>query len=172
MDNPRQIRTWRLGACAAVAAAALLAACAGNPAKDLVPGRSTRVEVEQQMGAPKEKLDAAAGESVWFYPRPGLRQTYAIRIGKDGVVRAVEARLTPEYINRIVVGRSNREEIRALLGPPRDVTRDRRQALEIWEYDIYGREDNAAVLWVRFSDDGTVREVSERALPRATTFSA
>jgi len=52
------------------------------------------------------------------------------------------------------------------------VTRDRRQALEIWEYDIYGREDNAAVLWVRFSDDGTVREVSERALPRSTRFSA
>ncbi len=172
MDDGRQVRKWRFGAWAAVAAVALLAGCAGNPAKDLVPGRSTRVEVEQQMGAPKEKLDAAGGEAVWFYPRPGLRQTYAIRIGKDGVVRAVEERLTPEYINRIVVGRSNREAVRALLGPPRDMTRDRRQALEIWEYDIYGGGGNAAVLWVQFSDDGTVREVSERALPRASTFSA
>lgn len=172
MDSGRQFRRWRFSAWVVVACVALLAACAGNPAKDLMPGRSTRVEVEQQMGAPKEKLDAAAGESVWFYPRPGLRQTYAIRIGKDGVVRAVEERLTPEYINRIVVGRSKGNEIRALLGPPRDVTRDRRQAHEIWEYDIYGRQGNAAVLWVRFSEDGTVRDVSERALPRATTFSA
>lgn len=124
------------------------------------------------MGAPAEKRDARSGETVWFYPRPGERQTYAIRIGPDGVVRAVEARLTPEFIRRILVGRSGHDEVRALLGPPRSVTRDRRQAREIWEYDIYGRAGSAALLWVQFSDDGKVREFFERDLPRATTFSA
>jgi hypothetical protein len=168
----KQSWTLGLGAPAAVIATVLLAACAGNPAKDLVPGRSTRAEVEQQMGAPKLKLDAAAGETLWFYPRPTLRQTYAVRIGKDGVVRAVEERLTPEYINQIKVARSGHDEVRALLGPPRSVTRDRRQAREIWEFDIWGRSGNAAVLWVQFSDDGKVREFFERELPRATTMSA
>lgn len=172
MDMRKQSLKQRLAARVAVAATVLLAACAGNPAKDLVPGRSTRVEVEQQMGAPKFKLNGAAGETLWFYPRPALRQTYAVRIGKDGVVRAVEERLTPEYINRIKVARSGHDEIRALLGPPRSVTRDRRQAREIWEYDIWGRAGNAALLWVQFSDDGKVREFFERELPRATTFSA
>jgi len=172
MVTAKQYRKRSFGAWAAVAAGVLVAACAGNPAKELVAGRSTRAEVERQMGAPKEKLDIEAGETLWFYPRPGLRQTYAIRIGKDGVVRAVEERLIPEYINRIAIGRSGRAEVRALLGPPRDITRDRRLAREIWEYDIYGREGDAAVLWVQFSDDGKVRELSERALPRASTFSA
>lgn len=165
------IRYKRAGFLASVAALLVLAGCAANPAKDLVPGRSTRAEVEQQMGAPAHRLDAG-GESVWFYPRPGQRQTYAVRIDRQGVVRAVEERLTREYIAKVAVGRSEHDDVLAALGPPRSKTQDRRNAREIWEYEIWGSSGSAARLWVQFSDDGKVREVVEIALPRAATFSA
>ena len=50
-------------------AALLLSSCASYSGRGLVPGQSSAKDVETVMGAPKERITIAGGDSVWFYPR-------------------------------------------------------------------------------------------------------
>jgi len=147
------------------AAAALLAGCASYDGGNLVAGRSTDVDVAAEMGKPAAEIAGANGERVWYYPRGPLgRHTYAVVLGPDSRVRAVEQRLTPAYAARIAKGISTAAEVRALLGPPASQARDARGRGVIWEYaTLAGREGR--ILRVEFSDDGVVREVIEMRDP-------
>src|SRR5262249_12302780 len=138
----------------------LVAGCASIDGRGLVPGQSRAADVEAQMGPPAEKLSASNGESVWFYPRqPFGRQTYAVRIGSNGVVRGVEQRLTVENVNKLTPG-TTEAAVRELLGPPWRVTHLARLQRDVWEYTMYNQ--NASLdqyfLYVQFSG-GAVREV-------------
>lgn len=104
---------------AGLLAAALLGACASYDGSSLLAGKSTAAEVEATMGVPKDKVAGNDGETVWFYPRgPAARQTFAARIGGDGVLRAIEQRLTPANVEKMLVDRTTAPDARALLGPP------------------------------------------------------
>ena len=139
---------------------AFAAGCASD-GSTLVAGKSTAAEVEATMGAPAEKIQDGA-DSVWFYPRqPYGRQTYAVRLGGDGLVRAVEQRISQSYISRIKAGMTA-AEVRRELGPPARITRLGRLDRDIWDY--YARDLEAMRLWVQFKD-GTVREVLYMADP-------
>lgn len=143
-----------------VAATALLlaAGCASYDGSTLVPGRSSATEVEALMGRPAQTLQQS-GEAVWYYPRgPAGWHTYAVRIGPDGVVRAVEQRLTVENIARLQAGSTTRQEVRELFGPPFETGYLPRQMREVWGYQLL-EVDFKWQLWVQFSDDGVVREV-------------
>ena len=144
-----------------VAAAALAAGCttASYDGRGLVPGRSDAKEVEALMGQPAERVGTSGGDSVWFYPRnPTGPHTYAVRLNPQGIVQAVEQRLTMDNLARLVPGTTTRAEVRALLGPPWVVSRLARQQREVWSY----RMDNGLFvehdLYVQFSADGVVRE--------------
>ena len=140
-------------------AAGLLSGCASYSGSSLVAGKSTAAEVEALMGKPAERLDQAGGGSVLYYPRgPAGRQTYAVSIGADGRVQAVEQRLTDVNIAKLVRGTTTTREVREIFGPPPITTRLPRLEREIWEYPM----DPIAtpnVLLVQFSPDGIVREV-------------
>jgi hypothetical protein len=113
------------------------------------------------MGKPAERIAQPDGGSVWFYPQAPLgRHTYAVRLGPDGVVRAVDQRLTRANVAKLVAGTSTQKDVRELFGPPYSVTRFPRQARLVWEYKLLDYEE-LRVLWVQFSDDGIVREVLE-----------
>ena len=140
-------------------AAALIAGCASYSGKGLIPGTSTAADVEALMGRPAERIAKPDGSSVLYYPHaPVGRETYAVSIGADGKVQAVEQRLTDANIARLVRGTTTAREVRELFGPPPITTRLPRLQREVWEYPM----DNIAMpylLLVQFSGDGIVREV-------------
>ena len=145
---------------AVVLAAAMLSGCASYSGRGLVPGQSNAKDVEALMGAPVERISAAGGDSIWFYPQnPNGLHTYAVRLSPQGIVQAVEQRLTVENLARLVPGQSTTAQVRELLGPPWQVTRMARQERDVWSYRM---QDGALVrhdLYVQFSADGVVREV-------------
>jgi hypothetical protein len=139
-------------------AAALIAGCASYSGRGLVPGTSTDADVEALMGRPAERFSKPDGSSVLFYPHaPVGRETYAVTIGADGKVRAVEQRLTDANIARLVLGATTAQEVRELFGSPWRTTRYARLERDVWEYPM----DPVAmpyILYVQFSSDGIVRE--------------
>jgi len=141
-----------------LACSVLLSACASYDGSSLVPGKSTAADVEALMGPPDEKLASTGGSSAWFYARPSGGVTYAVGLGPDGIVRGVEQRLTEENIAKLEIGVSTQQSVRALFGPPYDTTYFDRLQREVWGYK-YRVVAERMVLYVRFSDDGVVREV-------------
>ena len=143
-----------------LATLAVLASCSSFNGSGLVPGQSRSADVEALMGPPAEKLPLAGGEAVWFYPRqPFGRQSFAVRLGADGVVRGVEQRLTVENVYKIIPGTTQASAVRELIGPPWRVSRLARQQRDVWEYTIYDARQFEFILYVQFSGDGVVREV-------------
>ncbi|MBE0624437.1 MAG: hypothetical protein IH606_06465 [Burkholderiales bacterium] len=140
-------------------AAGLLAGCASYSGSSLVAGKSTAAEAEALMGKPAERVEKPGGGSVLYYPRgPAGRETYAVLIGADGKVQAVEQRLTDGNIAKLVLGTTTAREVRELFGPPAHTAQLPRREREVWEYPM----DTTAmpyVLYVQLSSDGIVREV-------------
>jgi hypothetical protein len=140
-------------------AAALLSGCASYSGSSLVAGKSTAAEVEALMGKPAERVEKPGGGSVLYYPRgPVGRETYAVSIGADGKVQAVEQRLTDANIARLVLGTTTVREVRELFGPPPTTTRLPRLQRDVWEYPM-DPISMPYLLLVQFSYDGIVREV-------------
>jgi hypothetical protein len=141
-------------------AALLLAGCASNNGRGLVGGQSTAADVEALMGVPAEKLKAADGDTLWFYPRqPSGRQMYAARIGPDGRMRSMEQTLTEQNIRNLVPGVTTIAQAHEILGPPGRISRFERQQRDLWEYTMINNQQWDYFLDVQFSYDGIVREV-------------
>jgi outer membrane protein assembly factor BamE (lipoprotein component of BamABCDE complex) len=143
-----------------VTALILLSGCAGMDGRGLVPGQSTEKDVQALMGTPAERLKAADGDSIWFYPhQPFGRQMYAVRLTPAGAVRSVAQVLTEPNVAKLVPGVSTRSQARELFGPPFEQSRFPRQQREVWTYTAYNGSLQEFFLHVQFSDDGIVREV-------------
>ena len=140
--------------------AALFSGCASYDGRGLVPGQSSAKDVEALMGAPKERVTIAGGDSVWFYPRnPFGLETYAARISPQGTLVSLDQRLTVENLGKLRIGTSTSKDVRELLGPPWRVTHAAFQRLEVWHYRMdngYLIEHNLSVL---ISPDLVVRQV-------------
>ena len=101
--------------------AALVAGCAGP--RSLIPGQSTEADVRASMGAPKETRTESNGDLVWEYPTgPEGFTTYSVRLGADGKVKSVTQLLSDEQLEKIVVGKSTRDDVRRILGRPAEET--------------------------------------------------
>jgi hypothetical protein len=138
---------------------AIAAGCASYSGSNLVPGKSTAAEVEVTMGKPADRIGAPGGDSVWYYPR-GLtaRQTFAVRLGADGVVREVSQVRTLANLGKLQIGQSTPADVRAVLGPPDKIWPMRRIERDVWEYTMY--EDTLAIIvYVQIDPAGRVREV-------------
>jgi len=143
-------------------AAALLAGCAGIDGRTLEPGKSTAKEVTALMGAPAMERKRPNGDTLLYFARhPWGRKTYVATVSADGVLRDIEQRVTSENIYAIRAG-MDKDEVRDLLGPPREITRFPRQQRDVWEYPWWHANREKRVLYVQFSDDGVVRETIER----------
>jgi hypothetical protein len=143
---------------AACLATVQLSGCAAYSGSGLIAGQSTAAEVQALMGVPAERVEKPGGGSVLYYPRgPAGRETFAVSVGADGKVQAVEQRLTDANIAKVVLGTTTNREVRELFGPPARTTRYSRLERDVWEYPM----DTAAtpfLLLVQFSNDGLVRE--------------
>ena len=144
-----------------IAAVALLfAGCASYDGRGLAGSISTAADVEAQLGVSAEKLKAADGDTIWFYPRkPSGRQMYAARIGPDGRMRSLQQTLTEQNIRNLVPGVTTMAQVREILGPPWRTSRFERQQRDVWEYTMVNTQQWDYYLDVQFSGDGIVREV-------------
>jgi len=141
----------------------LLGAYAGpspHAGRNLVPGQSTAAQVQAAMGRPAEQLTSTAGETIWFYPSaPQGRVTYAVRMRHDGLLIAVEQRLTKDSIARVVADKTTAKEVRELLGPPSFVTRYPARERDEWDYLVLV-DNRMHDFLVEFSSDGVARKTS------------
>ena len=103
----------------ALALLLFLAGCVSD-GRSLAPRVHDAAAVRAEMGAPAEVLKAPHGGEVWFYPRGRTgRETWRAEIGPDGkLVREVEQVLDEKNFDRILDGKTTREELRLMLGPP------------------------------------------------------
>lgn len=100
--------------------AALLGGCSG--ARSVVPGQSTEADVRARLGAPKDTR-TEGGDQVWEYPTgPEGFTTYSVRLGADGKVKSVMQLVSEEQLEKVVVGKSSKTEVRRLLGRPAEET--------------------------------------------------
>ena len=143
-----------------LAAAALLGGCASFDGRGLVPGKSVSADVQALMGTPAERIVAANGDSIWYYPRqPVGLHTFAVRISPDGVMREIDQRLTVENLGKLVPGVTSAKETRELLGPPWRSSHNFLLGRDVWDYRMYNAVQVEHNLSVQFSADGLVREV-------------
>ena len=143
-----------------LAGLALLAGCASYSGSSLVPGKSTRADVEATMGRPAEVLQRPNGDTLLYYSRlPFGREMYVATVGSDGVLRGIEQRLTRQNIAKVAAG-AQAKEVRELLGPPFRSVHMSRMQRDVWEYP-WREVSDLRILWVQFAADGQVREVIE-----------
>jgi hypothetical protein len=132
------------------------AGCASYDGRNLSPGASVE-EVDHVMGKPALVLKAPEGGEVRYYTRaPEGRHTFSARFGADGRLLGIEQRLTKENFAKVVPGKTTRDEVRELLGPPAAAYRTR-DGFEEWDYRV-----DVDMRWfdflVDFSDDAVVRK--------------
>lgn len=96
--------------------AALSAGCASFDGRGLVPGKSTAAEVRALMGTPADSLALPGGSTALYFSRlPEGRAMFVAMIGSEGVLLALEQRLTRENIAKLVPGTSTAKEVREVL---------------------------------------------------------
>lgn len=151
-----ETRTVALLSATALAALVLTSGCAYYGA-NLRPGVSTEAEVRHDMGVPAEIYDNPDGSKLLAFPRGPLGvQTFMANISSDGRLQRLEQVLNEEHFDRIVVGRTNKDEVRRLIGPPCEVMEFPRQRQVAWTYrfkDLYARLADYSVM---FDPAGTV----------------
>jgi hypothetical protein len=146
------------------ALAVCLTGCASYNGAGLTPGKSTTADIQATMGVPAER-QSVGGESVLWYPRgPMGFHSYAVRVGSDGVLKAIEQRLTVDNVRHVVPNSWTKKEVRELFGPPFMVSTLPRLQREVWEYQLI-EVDFKWKLWVQYSPDGVVREVLQMRHP-------
>ena len=132
-----------------------LAGCASP----LAPGSSTQADVEAALGAPAERRQAGAETWLYYPNQPYGRKVLVARVGADGRLRALEQRLSDEYIAKLVPNQSRREDVLALFGQPFQRSEYPRLQREAWTWHMQHYTQQPAGLHVQISRDGVVREV-------------
>ena len=133
--------------------AALVAGCGG--ARSLVPGQTTEADVRAAMGAPKDTRVDSNGDLIWEYPTgPEGFTTYRVRMGADRRVKDVTQLVTEEQLDKIVVGKSTRADVREILGRPALETVYHVGPTWYWRHLKGGAQPGYLV--VTFAPDGTV----------------
>jgi SmpA / OmlA family len=126
------------------------------------PGASAQ-QVEKLVGAPASVWKNADGSEVWEYPQGPLGvETYMVTLGPDSAVREVRQVLNDETISKLHVGMS-RDEVRRLLGRPRDFGFSNLNDEEIWSWRYREWGVRTMELYVQF-------DRSTGALKKLTRF--
>lgn len=138
-------------------AAMLVAGCASYSGWGLQPGVSTGTDVRQTMGEPVKICPLAGGMQNWIYPRgPAGVHTYNAHIDRDGVLRSLENVLEESGFARVVDGKSTKDDVLCMFGPPIEEVYFKARNELVWDYrfrDIWGY---VARFHVLFNDAGVV----------------
>ncbi|HTF15862.1 MAG TPA: outer membrane protein assembly factor BamE, partial [Burkholderiales bacterium] len=118
-------------------------------------------QVETLVGAPTNVWKNADGSEVWEYPRgPFGVETYMVTLGPDRAVREVRQVLGDDTISKLHAGMS-REEVRRLLGTPRDIGFSGLDDEEIWSWRYRDWGVRNMELYVQFDrPTGTLKKIT------------
>jgi hypothetical protein len=144
---------------AAIAAAGLLvlAGCASYDGRGLKPGTATAADVRHAMGEPATMCPLADGGQNWVYPRgPAGLETFDVRLDKDGILRDLRNVLDDAGFARVQAGKSNRNDILCLFGPPYLETYFKARRELVWEYRFQDAWRYPSRYYVLFNDGGIV----------------
>jgi len=141
-----------------LAAAALVAGCAGLPFGDLgvAPG-TPRDQVIARAGQPTRAVRTPTGERLVYSLQPWGRQAWAVELDAAGRVSRVEQVMTEQHLSRIQPGWT-REQVENEFGPPA-----RYDQVASWNGPImnYRWRDRAYIdmwYWVYLDPQGIVRQ--------------
>src|SRR5438552_14841052 len=130
-----------------LALATSLAACANLTG--VTSGMPAR-QVQAKLGAPASVWKNADGSEVWEYPRGPLGvETYMVTLGSDRAVREVRQVLSEGTISKLHVGMS-RDEVRRLVGRPRDIGFYSLNDEEVWSWRYREWKVRNMELYVQF----------------------
>ncbi len=145
------------GNAACVAGALLLAGCASYSGYGLVPGTATAADVRRTMGEPAQVCALAGGGYNWVYPRgPGGLHTFDVQLDKDGVLRSIENVLEERGFARVEPGKSTRQDILCIFGPPYVETYFPRRKELVWDYRFLDAWGYPSQFHVLYDDAGIV----------------
>src|SRR5258706_188701 len=131
-----------------LALAASLAGCANFAA---VSNGMPAQQVQAKLGTPETVRKNADGSEVWEYPQGPLGvETYMVTLGPDRAVREIRQVLNDENISKLHVGMS-RDEVRRLLGKPRDIGFSGLNDEEIWSWRYLEGGVRNMELYVQFN---------------------
>jgi hypothetical protein len=120
---------------AGLLSAAALAACAGYGTGNLVPGTSRLDDVTRSMGPPAVQWREPDGSLRLAYPHgPEGMTTFMVSLAPDGTLRSVENVLDERHFAAVVPGKTDRDAIARMFGPPREKIGFDRSNEETWEY--------------------------------------
>lgn len=129
----------------------LLFGCAMPEA--IKPGTSS-AEVISALRQPHDKSTAGDGMERWEYAYgPEGVTTWIFMIDRSGKVARSDQLLTSENLNRIEPGVTRAEEVRRILGKPREIARLAGET--VWEWRVSLSPDYGVYV-VRFDDRGIV----------------
>jgi len=112
----------------------LLASACANFA-GISPGTPAQ-QIQSTFGAPGTVWKNPDGSEVWEYPLgPVGVQTYMITMGSNQAVREVHQVLSAEYLDKVRSGMS-RDEVRRLIGKPRETAFFPARDEEVWTWRI------------------------------------
>jgi hypothetical protein len=138
--------------------ACAIAGCAGYAS--ITPGTSAE-QLTARAGKPVEVWKNTDGTETWEYRQgPAGWYTYMVDLGPDHAVRAVHQVLADEYFAKITPGMS-REQVRRVLGEPKDIARYDGQREEVWSWRFKESNNWYRLFNVHFDQaSGAVQRVS------------
>lgn len=144
---------WRSGI--AVAALALLSACASDPAR--LPLGMTKSQAMQQLGAPTAVYALAAGERLQYSRMPMGREVTNVDLDASGNVASVTQELDERYFDKnIQVDRWTQQDVLRTYGPPYEITQVTSFTGNIWSWR-YRQINNPRILYIYIDPQGVVR---------------
>lgn len=137
--------------------------CDAHHLAELKPGMSTAQEVRTRLGPPGAEWPNPDGSVTWEYSRqPEGIECWMLTLSSGGVLQKIEQALTAENFARVEKGWRG-EQVRRLLGKPRNETRFPLKPEVVWEWRIAPQTPgNHAFFHVHFSLDGVVTGTSRR----------
>ena len=146
-------RGFPLGALAAM----LVAGCASYSGWGLQPGVSAGADVRRIMGEPVKICPLAQGMQNWIYPRgPAGLHTFNAHIDGSGVLRSIENVLEESGFAKVVKGRTTKDEVLCIFGPPIEVIYFRARNELVWDYRFWDPWGYPSRFHVLFDDAGIV----------------
>jgi outer membrane protein assembly factor BamE (lipoprotein component of BamABCDE complex) len=109
----------RLRRFAVLCAAATLFGCSAISVSRLEPGKSSEADVRAAFGTPPKVYENPDGSRQLAFPTgPAGTQTHMAFLAPDGRLMRLEQVLTEEQFRRIENGRTSRDQLERLIGPP------------------------------------------------------
>lgn len=158
----------RAAAVCALAAAALLAGCASDPAR--APLGMTRAETLQRLGAPTSIYPLAGGERLQYSRAPMGYEVTNVDLDASGHVAAVVQELDERLFDRTIkVDQWRQDDVLRTYGRPYEITRVGSFDGTVWSWR-YMQINNPRLLYIYFDPQGVVRRYHSADLYRDRMF--